>query len=212
MNTRGNAGRQGVPPPQHNLRDATEKAVEALRGQTPGQLRWLGAEPAGNAWRIEVLGQAIDADIRTGRVAVAGGQEVRPAWRILTLHYLAVKQRPAETPPQITFAGIPDGIAYARVYEKRVIGRLCATAGRSREMLEAAAALVAATCAEGGDAAFDITVFPRVRVRLVWYAADDEFDSSATLLLPGNIESFFCADDIVVLSECLVSRMSGGSF
>jgi len=60
-----------VPPPQHNLRDATERAVGALRGQTPGQLRRLGAKPAGNAWRIEVLGETIEADIRTGRVAVA---------------------------------------------------------------------------------------------------------------------------------------------
>jgi len=211
MNTHGKAGWPGVPPPQHNLREAADRAVESLRGQTSEQLRWLGAEPAGNAWRIEVLGQSIDADIRTARV-VAGGKEVRPAWRILTLHYLAITTRPVEAPPQVTFAGTPDGIAYARAYEKRVIGRFCATAGRSREALEAAAALVAATCVEVGDAAFDITVFPRVRMRLVWYAPDDEFASSATLLLPGNIESFFCAEDIVVLSECLVSRMSGGSF
>ena len=65
---------------------------------------------------------------------------------------------------------------------------------------------------DGGDAAFDIDVFPRVATRLIWYAADDEFPPSATLLLPDNIESFLNIEDVVVMSESLVSRLSGRDY
>ena len=50
---------------------------------------------------------------------------------------------------------------------------------------------------------------PRVSLRLIWHAADEEFPPSATLLLPANIEEYFCSEDIVVLSECLVARLGG---
>ena len=63
-----------------------------------------------------------------------------------------------------------------------------------------------------GDLAFDFVVFPRFSVRLVWHSPDDEFPSSATLLLPANAESYFCSEDLVVLSERLVSRLAGRPF
>jgi hypothetical protein len=91
---------------------------------------------------------------------------------------------------------------------------LCATVGRDAEGLWAAAGALggrAAACA-AGDAAFDFCVFPRVLARLVWHAPDEEFSPSATLLLPANIESYFCAEDIVVLSESLVARLGGKAF
>ena len=66
--------------------------------------------------------------------------------------------------------------------------------------------------AAGGDAAFDFDMFPRVCVRLIWHAADEEFPPSATLLLPANIDAFFCIEDIVVLSERLVARLGGRGF
>ena len=64
----------------------------------------------------------------------------------------------------------------------------------------------------GGDTAFDFDIFPRLCVRVIWHAADEEFPPSATLLLPANIESYFCIEDIVVLSESLVSRLGGRAF
>ena len=64
----------------------------------------------------------------------------------------------------------------------------------------------------GGDTAFDFDVFPRLAVRVIWYAGDEEFPPSATLLLPVNIASYLCVEDIVVLSERLVSRLAGRHF
>ena len=192
--------------------DATDLAVEALGDQTPEQLAWLGATPAGERWRLPMMGDLLEVDCAAGHAFTNGGDEVSPVGRLLALHYLAIRERPETRPPSIVFADLPGGRTYDKVYQDRVIGRLCWTAGRDRATLEAAVQAIGGTPAEGGDAAFDFAVFPRVTIRLIWHAPDEEFPSSATILLPENIERFFCVEDIVVVSECVVARLGGRSF
>ena len=205
-------GGYGPPPPQENLSEAFLRALAAVRDQPPEQIQWLGARQEGETWCLPVLGDVFEIDLASGGIHTSDGEEVRLAWRILTLHYLGVKSTPPADPPEITFPDLPGGRVYAKVYHARVNLRLCATAGRDLTGLSAAAGALGAQPAEGGDAAFDLTVFPRLAVRLIWYAPDEEFEPSATLLLPRNIESFLSVEDIVVFSEGLVSRLSGGKF
>ena len=113
---------------------------------------------------------------------------------------------------EVTFADLPSARTYAGVYHQRAIARLCATAGKDAERFTASALAVGGRAATGGDAAFEFDVFPRLSVRAIWYAADAEFPPSATLLLPRNIEAYLCTEDIVVLSERLVSRLGGRGF
>jgi hypothetical protein len=208
--TEGKAGFR-VPPPQKNLDRATELAFEALARQPDEQMQWLGAEQRGGVWQLPVLGDTIQVD-PAARCVTTGGREIGPHWRIVVLHYLAIPGRPDRLAPQITFADLQTARTYNKVYEGRTVGRLCATVGRTESGLRAAAAALGAHDALGGDAAFDFDVFPRLTLRLVWHAADEEFPPSATILLPGNIEDYFCAEDTVVLSERLVSRLCGRPF
>lgn len=211
----GGAPAGSVPPPQHNLQTASDLAFDALAGQSSEQLQWLGAEQADGAWRLGVLDAIFRIDPAGRSVRLADGPEVRPWWRVLALHYLGVTLQVdgAEPPPEVTFGDLPAARAYAGVYRQRVNQRLTATAGRDRQTLLAAAAAVGAAMVEGaGDLAFDVHVFPRLKVRLIWHDADEEFGPSATLLLPANIEALLCIEDIVVMSERLVARLSGGAF
>ncbi len=210
--TRDDESHREVLPPQHNLRTATAKVVEALRGQSAEQLAWLGAAAEGGTCRLAVLGETLQADLDTGEVVAASGQAVAPSWRILLLHYLARVDRPIAGPAEITFADLPAARAYAGVYRQRVLARFCATAGREGETFAAAAGALGGRTVDGGDMAFEFDVFPRLAVRMIWHAADEEFGPSATLLLPRNVEAFLCIEDIVVLSEQLVSRLSGRPF
>lgn len=212
MNSESPNARFPKPPPQENYRVAVERAVDALRRQTPEQLVWLGARPCGALWRLPVLEDSLDIDPATGKVATSSGAAVQVAWQVLALHYLAVLVRPEPCPPTVSFADLESGRVYASVYEKRVLRRLCATAGRNRETLGRAAEALRAQPASGGDAAFRFDVFPRVPVQLIWHAPDEEFPASATMLLPENIEQWFCTEDIVVLCESLVARLSGRTF
>ncbi len=200
------------PPPQENYRVAVQRAVEALRPQTPEQLAWLGAQACGALWRLPVLDDVFEVDLSSGRVVTSNGVPVQVAWQVLALHYLAVALRPEPRPPSITFADLASGRGYASVYEARVLRRLCATAGRQRDSLCRAAEGLCARPAQGGDAAYHFDVFPRVAVQLIWHGPDEEFPPSATILLPDNIEQWFCTEDIVVLCESLVARLGGRTF
>lgn len=210
--TPDSSGRPQKPPRQKNLARATAMAFETLHGQPDEQILWLGAERLGGIWRLPVLNDAFEVDVSASRVITSAGREVGPPWTILALHYLATGSRPEKRPPEVTFADLPAARSYAGIYHGRVIGRLCATVGRDAERLRAAAGLLGGRPAEGGDAAFDFDPFPRLSLRLVWHAPDEEFPPSATLLLPGNIGLYFCPEDIVVLSELLVARLGERPF
>lgn len=197
-----------LPPKQHNLQMAVDLVVKVLADQSEPQLRWLGAEPDGRHWHLTALGEPLNVDLRDGQVLGADGQPVRPPWRVLVLHYLGTTVRPAGFPPSVTFADLPGGRGYAGVYRQRVNGRLCATAGRDREALRRAATALGARFTTGGDLAFDLQVFPRLPVRVVWYAGDDEFPPDAAVLLPPNVNSLLCTEDIVVVSERVVAALS----
>ena len=212
MSSRPGSGRPLGVPPQENLKVATERGFEALARQEQDQFLWLGAEPTSDGWRLPVLEDALVVDLSSRRVTTSAGVDVRPPWRILVLHYLAVDSQPERRPPEITFADLATARSYAGVYQGRVIARLCATAGRDAERLSAAAESLGGKPAEGGDTAFDFDVFPRITLRLIWHAPDEEFPPSATLLLPATVESYFCSEDIVGLSESLVARLGGRPF
>ena len=202
----------GVPGPQKNYQRAIALGFDTLDGQTEEQMCWLGAEPIGRLWRLPVLADHFEVDTSQRRMTASTGEEVGSGWAVLALHYLAITDRPGTFAPEMVFADLPESRSYAGVYQARVIQRLCATAGRAADTLRAAAAAQGGRPAAGGDLAFEFQMFPHVRFRLVWHGPDEEFPASATLLLPGNIEQFLCAEDVVVLSESLVARLGGRPF
>lgn len=201
-----------MPPPQQNYADAVAFALAAVQTQSPEQLEWLGARREGTKWALPVLSDILTLDLPAGALVTSAGRSVGLPWRILTLHYLAVRVRPEAMPPAITFADLPGAKAYAPVYQGRVIERLCHTAGRTRDGLLAAGRSQGGREIQGGDLSLDFVVYPRMTMCLIWHAGDEEFPPSATLLLPRNVEALFRIEDITVLSERLVSRLSGGNF
>ncbi|MCK4276810.1 MAG: DUF3786 domain-containing protein [Phycisphaerae bacterium] len=187
-------------------------ALERVGAQSADQLEWLGARRDADSWALGVLDDLLTVELTDGTVRTSGGEVVGGWWQILTLHYLGVSDRPQDQPPGVTFADLAGARAYGPVYHQRVIERVCRTIGRDRDSLLMGGESLGAKVAPVGDLGLDFRVYPRVGVRLIWYAGDEEFGPSASLLLPENIESFFCLEDVVVLSERLISRVSGGSF
>ncbi len=199
-------------PEQHNLQTATDNAMESLRNQSAEQLDWLGARIEDGQVRLKVLDAELSVNLETGQVTTDTGADICPSWRILVLHYLCITAKPKQLDPKVTFADLSGARSYAGIYNKRVTGRLCATAGRDEQTLRTGADALGAQYLQAGDLAFDLKPFPLVTARIIWHAPDEEFGSSATMLFPENIESFFCSEDIVVLSEQMVSRLSGSPF
>jgi len=201
-----------VPPPQNNYADAVLRAIEHLSTQNNSQLQLLGAKPKDDVWELPVLNDVFEIDTKLGRVSMLSGGEVSLPWKILSLHYLGVRGDVEKMTPSLGFANISAGRVYADVYKARVISRLCGTAGRNADTMRAAADKIGGMKIEDGDMGYDFNLFPKISLRLLWYAPDEEFPPSATVLLPENILSFFSVEDTVVLSESLIARLSGKNF
>ena len=174
----------------------------------------LGACAAGQgAWRLEALDRVflVDIDARRLRTADEPDLPVDVRWTILVLHYLLA---PVPAPPPvgvISFEEIPSARGYAGPYRGRVIGRFLATAGRDRATLSEAARALGGRPEpqEAGGLAFRFLMFPLVPVTVVWYEGDDELPPGAGFLYAGNVASILEVEDIVVMSERLVSRLDG---
>jgi hypothetical protein len=200
-------------PRQHNLEIAVEKAIQTLRRQEPRQLERLGARVEGGSILLTVLREELRTDLAHGRIFTSSQHEAGLMWRILVLHYLCVAGPVQSRPPEIAFADLSSARPYSGVYRARVVDRLCATGGTDGQALASAAAGLGGQKVTGPwDLAFELAVFPLITFKVIWRRADEEFPASAVLLLPQNIESFFVAEDIVVLSERLVSRLAGRPF
>lgn len=200
--------------PQTNYQTAVNHGVEHLHLRAPKDLALLGADRIEeNLYALHVLDANLAVDLTDGRVMLiddhgAPTQEVGIRWRIIVLHYLAA-ENPEDTPDWVSFADMPDGRGYEPVYTGRVIRRLCGGAARDRTRFVEAALRLGGQRAPLGDEGFIFQVFPRLPVTVAWYDGDDEFPPNATLLYPRNVLSLLPIEDVIVLSECLVSRLEG---
>jgi hypothetical protein len=201
------------PRPRPEYEVAFNRGLEALRTRDAGPLVALGAVPAGDRrYELPVLEGRYRIDLGAGTVARAddgGGIDVPMVWRILAVHYLAARRPDSTMTRWVSYAEFQDVREYEKVFRVRVVGRLCATAGRDRESFTAACARLGGQPIPGGDAGFRIQVFPRLAVVVTWYAADEEFPANVSFLLPDNALDCLPLEDLVVLSESVVSRLQG---
>ena len=210
-------------PRQTNYELAFAKALERVRSVPPENLDRLGVEslPDGRL-RLAVLEDQFLVDREAGTVTLADSSDVRVGWGILTLHYLISPSEGLESEPTISFAQIPDGMGYVGPYQGRVIQRFLHTAGRNETSYREAARKLRGVAVRAGQAAYRFAVFPTFPVTIIWHAGDEErFDGltalsgdeglppGATMLYTVDAQERFSVEDIVVMSELLVGRLSG---
>jgi len=182
-----------VPPPQNNYEIALKKAWEVLGERELAQLT--------------VLNQTLTIDSRRREIVLPDGNPPGIAWQILILHYLA-----AESPPpakkEITFTDIPEARGYWTPYSGRVIGRIARLFDRQADEVKARAMDLGAEPMGPGDLAFRFQVFPFAAVTLCWYQGEDDLPPGATVVYQDNLPYIFCVEDIVVMTELLITLLS----
>jgi hypothetical protein len=197
-------------PKQNNLIIAVSRGLEVLRDQNDEQLAWLGADRDDQGRiRLTVLGDRMSVDVDAGGLVFENGEPVDMRWQVLVVHYLAA---PAPVEPmgaEMVFADIPETRGYQGVYDGRVIKRLCFTVGRTADVLDRAArAIGGEACPGEGDLNLRFDVLPRVPLRVVWYAGDEDFGPNAVFLYQSNIVHLLPPEDIIVMSELVVGQMA----
>ena len=196
---------------------ALDQGLERVGRQDLSTLTALGAREIGEGrYELPVLDAAFVVDLPRGNVTrataddgAAGAAPVRMVWQILAVHYLSASPPWPDSARWISFADIVEARGYEPVYRGRVLGRLCATAGRDRETFVRACERVGAERLDWGDEGFRFPVFPRLSAIIAWYRGDEDFPPNASFVYPDNIQSLLPIEDVIVLSEAVVSRLQG---
>ncbi len=193
---------------QTNYQIAFDRGLERLRGQHAASLKALGGRVAApGRLELPVLDVTFVFDLDAGVVTRKSGDDVGMAWRILAVHYLGACTPWPQSSRWVSFADFAEVRGYESVYGGRVLGRLCGTAGRDEATFVSACQSLGAEPADWGDVGFRFQVFPHLPVVIAWYGGDGEFPPNASFLYPDNALSLLPAEDMVVLSERLVSLL-----
>ena len=127
--------------------------------------------------------------------------------QVLILHYMLGQEAPALSGNWVAYREIPGATFYFSVFVKRAVDPLKKTFGRDAAGLVRAAQQLGGEAVEPGDAAFEFSLFPRVRLRLILWEGDAEFPAEANILFDEAIGKIFSPEDIAWLAGMLVYRL-----
>jgi len=139
----------------------------------------------------------------------ASGRDVPLQEQILILHYLMARPAAVVSDDWVAYREIPGAAFYFGAFVKRAIDPLKKAFGQNVAGLAAAAERLLGRPVAPGDAGFEFRVFPKVPLRLILYAGDDEFAPEANILFDRSIGGMLSPEDIAWLAGMLVYRLIG---
>ncbi len=137
----------------------------------------------------------------------APGKEVPLQEQILVLHYLQADLPGLPPGDWVAYREIPGAAFYFAAFVKRAVDPLKKAFGQNLEGFITAAARLDGLAVEFGNAGFEFRLFPKVPVRLILHAGDEEFPAEATILFDRSIARMLSPEDIAWLAGMLVYRL-----
>jgi len=169
-----------------------------------------GFEPADvSALRVPFLNRVYRVT-RAGFAFVdlaAAGRDVPLQEQILILHYLMAQSPAAVAGDWVAYREIPGAAFYFGAFVKRAIDPLKKVFGRNVAGFVAAAGRLMGRPVAPGDAGFEFRVFPKIPLRLILYAGDEEFAPEANILFDRSIGGMLSPEDIAWLAGMVVYRL-----
>lgn len=136
-----------------------------------------------------------------------GEKEAPIQEQILILHYMLAPETPGPTGNWVAYREIPGAAFYFSAFVKRAVDPLKKTFGRNAAGLKQASLQLGGKAVEPGDAAFEFSLFPRVRIRLILWEGDAEFAPEANILFDDAVGKIFSPEDLAWLAGMLVYRL-----
>jgi hypothetical protein len=134
-------------------------------------------------------------------------REVPLQEQVLILHYLEADLPAMRFDDWVAYREIQGATFYFGAFVKRAVDPLRKVFGQDGEGFRRAADRLKGVPLEVGDAGFEFRVFPRVPVRLVLYAGDEEFPAEANILFERRIERGLSPEDVAWMAGMLVYRL-----
>ncbi|MDH3883190.1 MAG: DUF3786 domain-containing protein [Desulfobacterales bacterium] len=134
-------------------------------------------------------------------------KEVPIQEQILILHYMLGPAPSALTDNWISYREIPGASFYYSAFVKRAIDPLKQVFGQNVDGLIRAGEILGGKSIDTGDAGYEFKLFPNIPVRLILWAADDEFPAEANIVFNENIGGILSPEDIAWLAGMVVYRL-----
>jgi hypothetical protein len=129
--------------------------------------------------------------------------------QILILHYMLSPASAPLTENWISYREIPGASFYYSAFVKRAIDPLKKVFGQNIDGLLRAGETLGGKTIDTGDAGYEFRLFPNIPVRIILWAADDEFPAEANIVFNENIRGSLSPEDIAWLAGMLVYRLIG---
>jgi hypothetical protein len=139
--------------------------------------------------------------------AAAPDKEVPLQEQILILHYLQAELSGPPSGDWVAYREIPAAGFYFAAFLKRAVDPLKKVFGQNIPGFTAAAERLKGVPVGFGDAGFEFRVFPKVPVRLILHAGDEEFPAEAAILFDRSIAQMLSPEDIAWLAGMVVYRL-----
>jgi len=187
--------------------DGVNTAIElAIRGLRVADLgpRWsnLGLpEPDDGGVDLRLFGR--DARLDTSGWTLtdkASGESVRPADRLLLLHYLECDLPVTPAGELVSFRSLPGGQFYYTPFRGRTVAPLLRSIGNDLDKLRAHLGRFDHELTGIGDLGVRIHALGNLWVTLVYHLGDEEFPASADVLFDRCIKRVFGAEDAAVMA------------
>ena len=163
----------------------------------------LGVPFENGAFRLTLLGREYTV---SHPAATVTPECVLPVQTFL-LRYLLEAKTVSWAGQWKTFREMPWGELYIKPYTGRVLTRAAFTFGTRVEKFRAACEKLGTAPLTHGDAGFEFDFIGGYKMRILVWAADEEFPPNAQVLYSDNFADGFAAEDRVVAGDILISHI-----
>jgi len=210
MRARLNEGKEqgeGKAPPNHQ--QALKRLYEVM---SEADLATL-AEKSGSVYsseseniELELFGEKYI--VKRNSVEQPHGREENIWEKVLILLYLTMSKGTEMIGQWVSFKELPNTISKAKNFEDEC-EKLAKASDDNPGKIENAIISIGGTKLEleSTDLAFDIVALPRVTVRLLYWAGDDDFESRCSILLDKGVLDYLDQEASVFLAEVLVNKI-----
>jgi len=185
-----------------------EEAVGRLRAIDPGELaRRGGLELDADRLKLALLGTRYTLGWPDLVARNPDGEVCPDHLRVLFLDYLCMGDGSSPTGTWIGYQELPDGAFYRQAFQGYSGDRLVRELGGDVDVFRRAAEAIGGEPFEMGDAGYVFQALPNVPLAIVWWAGDDEFPASATVLFDEIAGRYLPTDGLALLGSMLCSRL-----
>jgi hypothetical protein len=140
---------------------------------------------------------------------VSGNFECLDHHKILLLHYLANEGKVLDIEGEewISFNSLPGGRIYYPTFHKRAIMPILQKYGDSPDLILGCTRFLDTEKIDIGSAAISIRAFPKIKVGIILYEKDEEFEADCRMLFNDSIKTILSTEDVAVLGGTVASMV-----